>query len=88
MVGGFTNSFTLAERDTEVHPTRLLAIDDPGTPNDPALVVLGPGAVGVPATLHLEGTGGHVIAYLFGRDGPPTSVMVDFAKRWLAPIKP
>lgn len=51
MVGGFTNAFTLAERDTKAHATRLLAIDDPGTPNDPALVVLGPGAVGVPATL-------------------------------------
>lgn len=58
MVGGFTTSFSLADRDTEAHPTRLLAIDDPGTPNDPALVVLGPGAVGVPATLdgfELEG---------------------------------
>jgi fermentation-respiration switch protein FrsA (DUF1100 family) len=43
---------------------------------------------GVPATLHLEGTGGHVIAYLFVRDKPPTSTMVDFAKRMLAPTTP
>lgn len=40
---------------------------------------------GVPATLVLEATGGHVVGYLEGPDAPLTRPMVEFATRVLAP---
>ena len=58
VVGGFSDAFTLAARDPKLHATTLRAIDDTATTNDPAVVTVTPGEVGVPATLdgfQLEG---------------------------------
>lgn len=62
-----------AEDDTDIKPRYAKQIFDAAA------------SKGVPATLVLEATGGHVVGYLEGPDAPLTRPMVEFATRVLAP---
>lgn len=62
-----------AENDTDIKPRYAKQIFDAAV------------SKGVPATLVLEATGGHVMGYLEGPDAPLTRPMVEFATRVLTP---